>query len=154
MAVLLGQASRGGARASPQQTALKLMTAGVRTEEPLPSQPSKKSSETSATEGRTCLEVRRSATRTLERGDRRPHPIKTCGHFRRGAGAGERGADGARRRATGGQAHRCGPNAPIPAAGLGCRVEHGPLYGERSESQQQWRALRLLGWLYAFMIVS
>ena len=111
------------------------MTAGVRTEEPLPSQPSKKSSETSATEGRTCLEVRRSATRTRERGDRRPHPIKTCGHFRRGADAGQRGANGARRRATGGQADRYSPNPPRTAARFGVSVEHGPLYGERSESQ-------------------
>ena len=56
------------------------MTAGVRTEEPLPSQPSKKSSETSATEGHTCLEVPRSAARTRECGGRQPRRIKTCGH--------------------------------------------------------------------------
>ena len=135
MAVLLGQASWDGARASSQQTALKLMTAGVRTEEPLPSQPSKKSSETSATEGRTCLEVRRSATRTRERGGHRPHQNKTCGHFQRGASAGQRGAFGASRRATGGQAGRCGPNAPRTAARFGNSVEHGPLYGERQNNE-------------------
>ena len=110
------------------------MTAGARTEEPLSSQPSKKSSETSVTEGRTCLEVRRSATRTRERGDSRPHPIKTCGHFRRGADAGQRGANGARRRATGGQADRYSPYAPRTAARLDFSVEHGPLYGGRQNN--------------------
>ena len=60
------------------------------TEEALPSQPSTESSETSETEGRTCLEVRCPDRRP--RGGRRPHHIKSCGHFRRGASAGQRGA--------------------------------------------------------------
>ena len=105
----------------------ELMIAGVWTEEPLPSQPSTKSSETSATEGHTCIEVPRSAARTRKRGISRPHRIKTGGHFRRGAAAGQRGAIGARRRATGGQAGRCGPNAPRTAARLSVSVEHRPL---------------------------
>ena len=103
------------------------MTAGVRTEEPLPSQPSKKSSETSATEGHTCLEVPRSAARTRECGGRRPRRIKTCGHFRRGAAGGQRVALATNRRVTGGQAGRCGPNAPRTAARLGVSVEHVPI---------------------------
>ena len=110
------------------------MIAGVWTEEPLPSQPSTKSSETSATEGQTCIEVPRSAARTRERGISRPHRNKAGGHFRRGAAAGQRGAIGARRRATGGQAGRCGPNAPRAAARLGVSVEHRPLDAVRQNN--------------------
>ena len=119
------------------------MTAGVRTEEPLPSQPSKKSSETSATEGRTCLEVRRSAARTPERGDSRPHRIKAGGRSRRRHAQGQRGAIGASRRATGGQAGGCGPNAPQTTARLGVSVEHGPIV---RCALFTLTAVRLLGW--------
>ena len=110
------------------------MIAGVWTEEPLPLQPLTKSSETSATEGHTCIEVLRSAARMRERGVRRARRIKTHGHFRRGAAAGQRGAIGANLRATGGQAGRCGPNAPRTAARLGVSVEHGPVGAERQNS--------------------